>query len=107
MLTTAVRWMIVLCSALATLVAASHAIAQIDQSVDLQKTFFVGAFFDPAANRNGQLVKYLVRPQAAGASRLRGNELSNVARDALGQEREFLKATNLVLSGSTEGNPVS
>jgi len=107
MMTTSTTKWVVVCSTLITAFVSSQTSAQLDQTVDLQKTFFVGAFFDPAANRDGQLVKYLVRPQAAGASRLRGNELSNVARDALGQEREFLKATNLVLSGSTGGNPVA
>jgi len=85
----------------------SNAQAQLDQSKDLEKTFFVGAFFDPALNAQSQLIKYLVSPQINDGSAPQGNELSNLARDALRQETAFLKATNHVLTGSTDGNPIA
>jgi hypothetical protein len=81
--------------------------AQLDQSRDLEQTFFAGAFFDPAVSGQSQLVKYLVTPQINDGSAPQGNELSILARDALRQEKAFLQATNHRLSGSTDGNPIA
>jgi hypothetical protein len=85
----------------------SSAQAQLDQSTDLKKTFFAGAFFDPYVSKQSQLIQYLVTPQIADGAEPEGNELSILAREALKHETRFLQATKLRLSGSTDGNPIA
>ncbi len=75
---------------------------------DFDQTFFAGAYFDKRISSASTLARYLVRPSAPKASgRLRGTELTKVARRVLAGNSDLTKAIGLDLHHGDQGNPLA
>ena len=81
------------------------------RAIEFRRTFFAGAYFDPATAPSSQMMTYLVGPLTNRSSAPRGppangNELTPFVRDLLTRDGRLQAAINLQF-GADEGNPVA